>query len=139
MMNTLIFKALALGLLSLALISGPAVAAGPANCPAFNAAMVDAAAMASDLVNVDPPEILSDNPAGPSISCRFFTDLGFFDVAVGVEVGVVAVTGFSEIGGGFTTRLHSVLVGLTRAEVLACRAQVLQSFVWNQHCAPFLP
>ena len=42
MLKTRVFKALALGLLPQAFIGGPADAAGPAPCPAFNAGMIDA-------------------------------------------------------------------------------------------------
>ena len=63
MMKTMMVKALAIGLLSHALISGTANAGGPTACPAFNAAMLDAAAMAAVLVGDLVPGSVFDDPA----------------------------------------------------------------------------
>lgn len=138
MMKTLIFKALALGLLSLALISGPADAAGSANCPAFSAAMVDAAALVSDMDVGFPTGANSvDDLFVPQIKCTFVTENGIFLVEVGFIAGVATLTGFND---GFEqTFVRSEEDGLSKAEVLACRAQIIRSWVWSQHCAPFLP
>ena len=74
MMKITIFKTLALGLLSLALIGGPAFAGGPANCPAFNAAMVDAAALSAFNISTDQFALVAtDDPAPGSIGCEVAT------------------------------------------------------------------
>ena len=148
MMKTTIFKALALGLLSHALISGPADAQGAAGCPAFNASMVDAAMMATNISPggefLDETSNAADNPWEPSISCFIRTDsfTDTFSVFVGAdqteEGNVVFVEGTS-VNAGDTTLLRTLSGGpITEAQLHACRAQVLQSFVWNQHCIPLL-
>ncbi len=139
MKKTSIFKALALGLLSLALPIGSAQAAGPANCPAFNAAMVDAAALAARLPPLPPPLFgIQDDPQLPRIQCLFNTQNGGF----GVEVNVIPdrASAFGEnVTGADVTTVSSVSDDLSKAQLHACRSQVLQSLVWNQHCAPNLP
>lgn len=139
-MKTIIFKALAIGLLLQALVSGPAVAAGPTLCPAFNSAMVDAAAMASQLRFPEPPVNLSFGPGSLSIRCTFNTAFGGFNVSVG-NFGNEAVVSGSNSNQPIrdTTLLSSVVEDVSRVELSACVAQVLQSWVWNHLCEPFLP
>ncbi len=137
MRKTINFKALALGLLLHALISGPAYAQKSATCPAFNAALVDMAGLTSFLQNVESPIVIMDDPKTPQLECEFFTSIGFF------EARVRGIEGDASIFGGNTfvddTQVGSGQAGLTQRELHACRAQIIQSWVWNRHCAPFLP
>ena len=143
MLKTRIFKALALVFLSHTLISGPADAAGPASCPAFTAAMIDATALVMELrEDVALAGKLSADPATPAIACALTLGLslgrGEFDVEVGAGVARVRATSrglTSEFG---PIVLHARRDDLTPRQEHACRAQVLQSFVWNQYCAPGL-
>ena len=138
MKKTSIFKALALGLLSLALPIGSAQAAGPANCPAFNAAMVDAAALAafSPSSPLDPPGVTAvDNPMTARIVCIFDTEFGFFEVNVS-EGGVAFVRGLSiPPGTSDAVSVFNVVDGLIAGQRHACRSAILQSWVWNNVCA----
>ena len=140
-MKTRNFKDLALGLASVALLTGPA-GASP-NCPAFNAGMVDATMMVLDLSQMEPivPFDLVDSPSEPFILCQFVDAANppsFFRVFVGVPVG--EVEGEAEVRGdrrdGTDNQLRTIAFDLSTAQLHACRAQVLQSFVWNRYCAP---
>ena len=131
-MKTIIFKALALGLLSHALISGPAEAAGPASCPAYSASMVDAAALHALLDDITSI-LAEDDPSVPTVACQIFTNFGSFLVAV--FSGTATVAG-SNTSGGF---VGNESTGLTRGQEHACRAQILQTWVWNEHCVLGLP
>ena len=150
MMKVTFFKVLALGLLPLALISGPADAAGRSGCPAFNSSMVDAAALASrisgSLPGVFVDGFAEDEPETPLIICQFgfsssFSGVrGAFAVRVGVtEDGMQAeLSGFHDTDFEERTLLETFITNLTIGQLHACRAEVLQSFVWNQYCAPML-
>ena len=141
MKHTLKYGALALALLPQVLISGSAVAAGPGRCPVFNAAMVDAAALVSVLYLVDPPASISDDPSIPALICRFDTMNG--DFHVNVNLSPSPAEAFVEASNSLNTDHETIVFatedGLTDGELHACRAQVIQTLVWNQHCAPFLP
>ena len=115
-------------------------------CPVFTAAMVDAAAMVVDLK--DDPSIsvfAFDEPSTAFLNCSIARSLGETDFkrfSVDVnddEEGDVQVSGSTIIGGVFNRVLASSARRLSVAELHACRAQVLQSLVWNQYCAPELP
>ncbi len=134
-MKTTIFKALALGLLSFAWVSGAAAAT---NCPAWNTAMVDATYMAIDVSGPLDSVVAVDVPSTGKIRCVITTDE--FNTLV-IDVGVVVDGAFLE---GFRPGAATLrtLVGpdangpaLTPAELHACRGEVLQSFPWTQHCA----
>ena len=140
MKKTSIFKALALGLLSGALPLGSAHAAGPSNCPAFNAAMVDAAALSAKDISTNPAvQSAVDDPSTGSIECSVITVMpnsGFFTVIVDGVVGdaLISATNTSS-GGGDITIFRNGVDGLSAGQAQACRGQVLQTWVWNQICA----
>jgi len=129
-------------LLPIAFIGSSANAYGAGGCPAFNASMVDAAMMATDLSQTDPLEgFAEDSPKDGTIICAWVTDAtASFYVAVGVEDGVAQVFGTKpgaipwEEG-----QLRTAVFDLSPEQQHACRAQVLQSFVWKQYCKPMLP
>ncbi len=136
MKTTIIFKALAFGLLSYAWASGAAAAT---NCPAWNTAMVDATYMAIDLSGV--PLFLveaEDDPSTGTIRCFISTDdqSGTLEIDVGVDEDGTLLEGSSP-GATLRTKVGPNANGpaLTTAELHACRAEVLQSFPWTQHCA----
>ena len=108
----------------------------------FNTAMVDAAAMAILLGrNVGPPTSVIDDPSSGTIECRLEMTTGSVSRRFTVEVNddEVFVSAIS-IAPTFNSILQSSdRGGLSVGELHACRAQVLQSFVWNQYCAPELP
>jgi hypothetical protein len=143
--NNTFSKALAAGMFALTFMAGTAAEAGPSSCPVFTAAMVDAAAMvvplADDVAIVTPTPV--DDPSAPRIECRITSRSGSsFVVFVQdfSERALVFGSKFSDTLGATITELEaSVDEGLTKAELHACRAQVLQSFVWNQYCAPAMP
>ena len=137
MLKTRIFKALALGLLSYAFFSGPA-AAGPSSCPAFSAGMVDAVALRAGLTEpILGHSAASDNPLGPSMWCDFATGVGSFYISVSGGAGSLVVLRSMVLSSG--VEIEIFVDGMTTGEVHACRSQVLQSFIWNQHCAPLIP
>ena len=144
MLKTRLFKALVIGLLSLAVFGEPASASEPrTSCPAFTAAMIDATALVMELrEDVALAGKPSADPATPDIACALTLGLslgrGEFDVEVGAGVARVRATSrglTSEFG---PIVLHARRDDLTPRQEHACRAQVLQSFVWNQFCAPGL-
>ena len=134
------YRALALALLSFALTGAPAMAAGQASCSVFTASMVDAAALASGLSNVDPPTIIVDDPMLPHLECFFTTSQGFFQVIVenAPGAGQIVLQGESNVFGDSDTRLLVGQFDQSRPEFYACRSQVLQTLVWNTYCAPHL-
>lgn len=115
-------------------------------CPVFTAAMVDAAAMVVELAD-DPSIFVSafDEPSTAFLNCSITRLIGEtvskrFSVDVNDdEEGDVQVSASSRIGGVFNRILGSSARRLSVAELHACRAQVLQSLVWNQYCAQELP
>jgi len=139
MMKTITLNSLVLGILSLALISMPAYANGNGGCPAFNASMVDAAMLAADLSQVDPLfGGAEDSPKDASIMCWWAAD-GGGGFVVEVGNGEAQVIGLAPTpGDGETGKLRTAVFDLSQAQQHACRAQVLQSFVWKQYCKPFL-
>ncbi len=137
MMKTTIFKALALGLLSYAWVSGAAAAT---NCPAFTTAMVDATYMAADVSGPLISVNAMDESSGGLISCSLVTD-GGGDFIVSVTTNDIELVGHHPDGAGDETELRTrVLLEdpelFTSAQLHACRGEVLRSFVWNLHCAP---
>ena len=136
MMKTTIFKALALGLLSNAWVSG---AAAGTNCPAFNTAMVDATYMAADVSGPVVSVEAMDDPSGGTIECTLVTD-GGGDFIVSVTTGDIELVAHHPDGAGDETELRTRILldeeeFFTPTQLHACRGEVLQSFVWNQHCA----
>ncbi len=142
MTKTIIFTALALGLIvTQAATYGPAQAFRErVTCPVFTAEMVDAAGLGALLLNVDPPVVLRDVPAEPDTECQFgsFGGAGLFRVAVDGLAANASLQGSNQALGGQTV-LFAGRGGLSQSESFACRAEVLRSLVWKQHCAPFLP
>ena len=142
MMKTIVFKALALGLLSYAWVSGHSVEAAP-RCPAFTAAMVDATWMATDFSQLGPiVGDAEDDPREPLISCTIFFDVGdaFFEIFVGG--GEALVKGIHPRDSPFDddfTELRTRVFGLTPKQERGCIAQVVQSFVWRQFYTQLLP
>jgi hypothetical protein len=95
--------------------------------------------MATDVSGPLLSVIAMDEPSGGTISCSLVTDDGAtFDVLV--DPDDTRLVGASA-GAQLRTVIGPAANGsqLTPGELHACRGQVLQSFVWNQHCAPFLP
>ena len=132
MMKITIFKALALGLLSYVWVSGAAAAT---NCPAFNAAMVDATYMATDVSGPLESVVATNDPSGGTISCFIVTD-NFDTFRVLVDPDDTRLVGASA-GAQLRTVIGPAASGpqLTPAELHACRGEVMQAFVWNEHCA----
>ena len=139
--------------LSFTLIAVPAYAAEGGGCPAFNAGMVDAAMLATDYSQQN--QLIGgaeDSPADASIVCFWETDAdASFFVRVGIcegECGSGAGKGEAQIigispddlapGVDYSTLLRTRVFNLTPAQQRACRAQVLQSFVWKQYCKPLM-
>jgi hypothetical protein len=140
------------GLLLFALIALPAYASG-GNCPAFNSSMIDAAFLATDFSQQNPlVGSAEDSPADARIACYLETDAeAVFLLFVGIcegECGAGAGKGEAQLiglspddmapGADYSTQLRTRVFSLTRAEQHACRAQVLASFTWNQHCKPLM-
>lgn len=142
MMKTTIFKALALGLLPLALISGPADAQGVGGCLAFNTSMVDATYMATDvsgpLVSVDA----MDDPRSGTIECVIGTDAGSDFMVIVTASDILLVGRHTQDQNDDLTELrtrvlpvHLELEIFTPTQLHACRGAVRQSFAWKQICA----
>ena len=127
-------------LLPLTFIGDQAYAEDGRGCPVFNASMVDAAMLAADLSQVDP--LLGgaeDSPVDASIMCWWAAD-GGGGFVVEVGNGEAQVIGLAPTpGDGETGKLRTAVFDLSPAQQHACRAQVLQSFVWKQYCKPMLP
>ena len=125
-----------ISLLSILSLSGPAIAGG-GGCPAFTSAMVDAAWLAIEYSQPEPPVGGAiDNPSVPTIGCQLTNDVGN-QFSVGVGSGVALLEG-NAANSPVPTLLRTRVDNLTKAEQHACRAQVLSSFVWNQYCKPVL-
>ena len=123
-------------LFSVLSVSGPAMARG-GGCPAFTSAMVDAAWLAIDYSQPEPPfGGAIDNPSEPRIGCQLTNDAGNV-FTVGVDDGVAGVEGRSNQF-DTPTLLRTRIENLTKGEAHACRAQILASFVWSQYCEPLL-
>ena len=105
-MKTIIFTALIFGLLSFTSIRAPAEAAGTTLCPSFNAAMVDAAALASLLFESEVTDA-NDDKEGSVILCEIETKFGFFQVEVNVAPGIAVVSGSGEPSTGDVTVLQA--------------------------------
>ena len=124
-------------LFSLSFGSGHAVARGNGGCPALTSAMVDAAWLAIDYSQPEPPfGGAVDDPSEPRIACQLTNDAGNVFI-VGVADGVAGVEGRSNQV-DTPTLLRTRVDNLTKAEAHACRAQILASFVWSQYCEPLL-
>ncbi len=136
-MKTTIFKALALGLLSYAWVSGADAAT---NCPAFNTAMVDAAYMAADVSGTPNSVDATNDSSSGTISCLIATDGDFI---VSVFADDIELLGHHPDSSADETELRTRVLPdeldqdfFTPAQVHACRGEVLQSFVWSLYCAP---
>ena len=89
--------------------------------------------MALDFSQDVPPDVVAaDDPSVASISCRITNDVGD-NYVVDIERPEALL-----LSAGPGAVLRTRVFGLTTGQAHACRAQVLQSFVWNQHCAPAL-
>ena len=119
------------------------------NCPAFTAAMVDAAAMTIRLPG--PHEIgtgyltvsASEDPTSPDVSCRIAVPPSAggntFEVDVNYYIPNAAFVfgrGVAEDTPNYDTALSSYAEELSVPEMHACRSEVLNSFVWKNYCAP---
>ena len=114
------------------------------SCPAFTAAMVDAAAMAYGLdSNAHSNTVAGDDPDVPSIFCTIDSSVGLnkFEVEVNYSVSVSAfVSGQHEQEGGpLNAELSSWAENISLSQMRACRKVILKSFVWKNYCAPALP
>lgn len=138
MMKTKIFKALAIGFLSHTLFSGPADAADSA-CPVFTSAMIDATAMVAGLLDVQEPVAIRDESKPTDLFCVFFTNSGDGAFLISVGLGEARVFGATDEATYRDDESIAESNSLTPQQEQDCRKQVLQSFVWNQFCAPFLP
>jgi len=130
-------------LLPLTFIGNQAYAVDGRGCPAFNASMVDAAMLAADLSQVDPLVGNAwDSPMDGSIVCYWETNVsdglkGWFYVQV--EDGTAQVIGNEPYATSEVATARTAVFDLSLAQQHACRAQVLQSFVWKRYCKPMLP
>lgn len=122
-------------LVPLLAISGPTMARG-GGCPVFTSEMVDAAFLAIDYSEENPPlGGAIDDPREPRIGCVLTNDagnqfrVGVGDGEAGVEAFDTAVT---------DTTLRTKRFNLSPGESHACRAQILGSFVWREYCKPLL-
>jgi hypothetical protein len=149
-MNT-VFRAASIKFLTLAILAVPlfsvsstedAFAGDGTACPVFTSEMIDAAAMAFGL----SPGIAvqaAEDPTIPYVVCEmsylpagnsFVLSVNEADSHVAYVFGEHAV----EDDRDYDTNLFSYSDELTPAEVRACRAVVLRSFVWKNFCAPAL-
>ena len=123
-----------LSLLFILSISGPDMARG-GGCPALTSAMVDAAWLAFEYSQPEPPVGGAiDDPSEPIIGCQLTSEVGE-QVTVSVGDGEALLFGHGQ-NSPTPTYLRTRVFNLTRSEQHACRAQVLTSFVWSQYCKP---
>jgi hypothetical protein len=127
--------------LALSVVNVGKVTAGRA-CPAFTAEMIDAAGMAF-LLSLDSSYsgTASYDPVQPSIRCESYPANKSFQLRIntGEDAGLATVTGSATsptTADG--TRLHSSRQLSSQAEVRACIAEALRSFVWNNFCDRFI-
>jgi hypothetical protein len=121
-------------------IAMPINAAVAASCPAFTAGMVDAAMMATDYSQPEPVTgIALDSPSEPRLFCEFLNnEPGYFLIFVGDGEATVEGNSPSLDRPEFATVMRTRVLNLSRAEQIACRKEVLKSFVWNQYCKPLM-
>jgi len=128
-----------LGLVSAVSFSGTVNAKGSdaGGCPAFSSAMVDAAWLATDYSQPEPPVGGAiDDPSEPRIGCQLTNDAGNqFTVGVGGGEALLYGNGENTPTG---TSLRTRVFNLTQGEEHACRAAILSSWVWRQYCRPTL-
>lgn len=112
-------------------------------CPAFTSDMVDAAFLATEYNQEEPVEGMAvDHPDLPFLFCEFVNnDDGYYVVFVGHNnkepVGNKAHL-YARSPRVRNTLLRTYLYHLSGAELHACRAQVVASFVWKQYCVPLM-
>ena len=114
------------------------------SCPAFTSSMVDAAAMAFGLFPGGYTSVTAeDDPTIPMIYCNivgsptvftFSAEVNYSDPNFAIAFG----KGAQEDTPSYDARLYSGAEDLSIAEMRACRVEILKSFVWKNHCAPFL-
>ena len=145
---------MAVGLLgaSISASLSPATA-GSAKCPVWTAVIIDSFAadgfLLSSRFEASPPVVTEpplDDPTIPKMSCKLLNEesQGYFRLVLGhilpwnsspnqvtLEVG--------DNYGSVTKYLHQSWPEGDVGAAHACRAEVLQSFIWNQFCAPELP
>ena len=141
-------------LLPLTFIGSQAYAEDGRGCPVFNASMVDAAMLATEYSQSEPVfGWAEDSPKDAYIYCLWSAEPGsIFFVRVGIceeacgsgdGKGEGHLMGKSPDGTNPSPDYHTLLrtrvFNLSPAQQHACRAQVLQSFVWKQYCKPLLP
>ena len=127
--------------------------AGSIKCPVWTSAMIDSFAADGGLFqssrNLEPPVVYGtplDNPKIPAMSCVLFN--AYAQLYFGLYLGEVSKLNFRpnqgllEASGTTGNIINYVHLSWPEGDVgaaHACRAEVLQSFVWNQFCAPALP
>lgn len=150
--ETAIFAAIALLGVAISASLSPA-AARSAKCPVWTSAIIDSFAADGGLFqgNTDgpvPPEVDEpplDDPTIPKMFCSLIVPgaSAYFDLNLGQVRRPVRNLNevFLEAGDPVvgTNVLYQTLPEGDVGAAHACRAEVLQSFVWNQFCAPELP
>ena len=114
-------------------IALPVNAAIAGSCPAFNGGMLDAAMMATYYSQPEPViGVAADSKTESYIYCEWVNgDEGEFLVSVG--------DGEAELyGKSYSTDLRTRVFNLSADDLKACRKEVLDSFVWQQHCAALM-
>lgn len=139
MRKTKIYKLLPIVVGGLALAAWSTIEAAPDGCPAFTSEMIDAAALAMRIDNLDFVDTAFDDSTTPEMVCHIG---GESEATLTVEVNEngsheARVTGFF-IGTQGRTVLEASASGLSVAEQQACRKEVRRSFIWKQYCVSAL-
>jgi hypothetical protein len=113
------------------------------NCPAFNTGMVDSAFLATEFNQEEPVEGFAvDHSDLPFLFCEFVNeDGGYFAVFVGYNYKEPAGNKlhlYARSPRVRNTLLRTYLYHVSDAELRACRAQVVASFVWKRYCLPLM-
>lgn len=134
-------------------LSSPAMAKG-AKCPVWTSAMIDGLAVGGGLFlsgrGANPPHAIGetvDDPRIPMMSCVLRNDFGDEDVTFSLRLGDIypnqapneGFVGTHKESGMGDNYIHLKWPEDDFGAAHACRAEVLQSFVWKRFCEPALP
>ena len=128
-------------LISMIFVPIHAIARG---CPAFTSSMIDGAFLATEYNQEEPVSgIAVDYPYIPGLFCEFVNqDGGYYVVFVGYHDSDVNPGNKAHLYARSprvrNTILRTYVYDLSEAEMHACRAQVMGSFVWKQYCRPLM-
>ena len=81
--------------------------------------------------------LVVDDPRTGELECDINTGNGVFIIIIN-ESGIALQGNKNDFSDNFHAETAPASGSYSLSQLHACRAEVIKSFVWNQHCAPFL-